>query len=78
MFVYWYTVKFAEYPAPFGFQGLDLKTLAMERLRCPFKAATKRHMPREWFQGAPPHTHDALDDAIGQGVLGMTLLTLPR
>jgi len=75
MFVYWYTVKFAGYPTPFGFQGMDLKTMARDRMGGAFRATTKRNMPKEWFKGAPPHTHDALDDAIGQGVLGMNLLT---
>jgi len=75
MFVYWYYVHFNGFPAPFGFQGLDIKTLAMERLGGPYKHATKRNMPKEWFAGAPPHTHKALDDAIGQGFLLMNLRT---
>jgi hypothetical protein len=74
LFVYWYTVKFTGFPAPFGFSGLDIKTLAMDRLGCNFREATKRKMPKSWFLGSPPHTHQALDDAIGQGVLLMNLL----
>ena len=69
MFLYWYAVKYVGYPAPFGFQGLDIKTLAMDRLGLPFKHSTKRNFPRRWFDGSPKHTHTALDDAIGQGVI---------
>ena len=50
----------------------------MDRLKCQFREATKRNMPKRWFLvdgKAPPHTHDALDDAIGQGVLLMNILT---
>ena len=75
MFVYWYTVKFTGFPAPFGFQGLDIKTLVMDRLGCAFKHSAKRNMPQRWFKGAPKHTHKAVDDAIGQGVLLMNILT---
>lgn len=74
-FVYWYTVKFTGAPTPFGFQGLGIKTLAMSRMVCPYREATKRNMPKAWFAGAPKHTHEALDDAIGQGVLLMNILT---
>ena len=77
MFVYWYTIRFATTKAPFGFQGLDLKTLAMDRMGCSFRGAAKRRMPQRWFKGAPAHTHDALDDAIGQGVMGMNILLSP-
>jgi len=73
-FVYWYTVMFTGYPTPFGFQGLDIKTLAFDRMGCSFKDAAKRNMPKRWFRNAPPHTHDALDDAIGQGILLMNIL----
>lgn len=77
MWVYWYYVKFVGFPAPFGFQGLDLKTLAMARLGCSFKEAAKKNMPKWWFGGVPPHTHRALDDAIGQGVLFVNIMKEP-
>lgn len=78
MWVYWYTHMFGLSPgekAPFGFQGLDLKTLAAEKLGIPFQEVSKRRMPREWFKGAPAHTHDALEDAIGQGVLFVNMMS---
>lgn len=76
MFVYWYMIRFAGScgPAPFGFQGLDIKTLAMAKLGGPFKNAAKRNMPKAWFEGSPPHTHKALDDALGQGILFVNMM----
>jgi len=77
MWVYWYTVAFGLAEGercPFGFAGLDLKTLAFARLGGDYRAVGKRTMPPGWFDGAPPHTHQALDDAIGQGVLFVNLM----
>ncbi len=68
MFVFWYLVKFTGH-SPFGFSSLDLKTMAMMLLRTNFRAASKKAMPKEWFAGAPKHTHDPTDDAREQGVL---------
>ncbi len=68
VFVYWYLIKFVG-SSPFGFSALDMKTMAMVLMKSKFRDATKRNMPREWFKGAPPHTHDPLDDAREQGVL---------
>jgi len=67
-FVYWYLIKFTG-KSPFGFQALDIKTLAMAVLRKPFRETSKRNMPKEWFEGLPKHTHKAVDDAIEQGAL---------
>jgi len=78
MFLHWYTIVFGGLRdgerCPFGFSGLDIKTLAAEKMDVPFRMATKRRMPKRWFRGAPPHTHEALDDAIGQGVLFVNMM----
>lgn len=74
MFVYWYTVRFTGFPAPFGFQGADIKTTAWNRMGGEFRHATKKNMPKRWFRNCPQHTHDALDDARGQGILFMNIL----
>lgn len=82
MWVYWYTMAFGGLAdgerCPFGFQGLDLKTLAAEKLRCDFRDATKRRMPRAWFHGAPKHNHEALTDAIGQGIMFVHMMSWHR
>jgi len=80
MFLYWYTMAFGTKPrerCPFGFQGLDIKTLAWTRLGGEYRRATKRNMPKRWFDGCPEHTHDGLDDAIGQGVLFLNIVKEP-
>jgi len=53
--------------------ALDIKTVAMIALNKPYRDSTKKNMPRRWF-GEQPHTHVALDDAIGQGVLLCNIL----
>lgn len=72
MFVYWYLMRFVG-ESPFSHSALDIKTAAMIALKSPYRDATKKNMPRRWF-GEQPHTHVALDDAIGQGVLFCNIL----
>lgn len=72
MFVYWYLIRFTG-QSPFSHSALDIKTAAMVALDVPYCDVSKRNMPRSWF-GDQPHTHVALDDAIGQGVLFCNIL----
>src|SRR3989339_12574 len=67
MFVYWYLIRFTG-ESPFSHSALDIKTLAMTLLQTGYRQATKRHMPKSWFDPLP-HSHKALDDAIEQGAL---------
>ena len=76
MFVYWYLIRFAG-ESPFSHSALDIKTLAMAALGTEYREAVKRNMPREWFEERP-HNHQALDDAIGQGVLFCHVLAAVR
>jgi hypothetical protein len=73
LFVYWYLMRFGG-KSPFSFSALDIKTFAMARLGCGYRQATKRNMPKAWFEGQPKHTHVALDDARGQGMLFLAML----
>jgi len=73
LFVYWYMIRFAG-ESPFSFSALDIKTFAMARLGCGYREATKRRMPKKWFKDQPKHSHVALDDARGQGMLFMNML----
>jgi hypothetical protein len=73
LFVYWYLIRFAG-RSPFSHSALDMKTLAMAALGCEYRNATKRNMPRAWFDQGLPHTHVALDDAIEQGHLFCNML----
>jgi DNA polymerase III alpha subunit (gram-positive type) len=73
MFVYWYLIKFTR-GSPFSFSGLDIKTLAMAKLKRPFRECTKRRMPKKWFAECGPHTHVATEDAMEQGRLFFSIL----
>jgi hypothetical protein len=72
MFVYWYLIRFAG-ESPFSHSALDIKTFAMSLLGIGYRDATKRRMPREWFD-PHRHTHVALDDAVEQGALFCNML----
>lgn len=72
LFVYWYLIRFAG-ESPFSFSALDVKSYAMAVLGTDYRKTVKRNMPRAWFDDLP-HTHKALDDAIGQGALFCNIL----
>ncbi len=72
LFVYWYLIRFTG-DSPFSHSALDMKSYAMAVLGSPFRDATKRNMPKNWFDPLP-HTHVALDDAIEQGALFCNML----
>jgi hypothetical protein len=72
MFVYWYLIRFAG-ESPFSHSALDIKSYAMGALGTEYRQSTKRNMPKRWFDDLP-HTHVALDDAIGQGALFCNML----
>ena len=72
LFVYWYLITFAG-ESPFSFSALDIKSYAMAVMKVGYRDAVKRNMPKEWFDEIP-HTHKALDDALGQGALFCNLL----
>lgn len=71
-FVHWYLVRFTG-NSPFSHAALDIKTLAMALLRRPYRECTKSRFPVEWTP-KQPHTHEALDDALEQGELFLTML----
>jgi hypothetical protein len=72
MFVYWYLMRFAG-ESPFSPSALDIKTFAMCLLGRGYRDSSKKNMPKRWFDDIP-HTHVALDDAIGQGALFCNML----
>jgi hypothetical protein len=76
MFVYWYLMRFVG-ESPFSHSALDIKTFAMCMLGTGYRESTKRNMPRGWFDELP-HTHVALDDALGQGALFCNMLREAR
>ena len=72
LFVYWYLIRFTG-ESPFSHSALDIKTLAMALLKTDYRKATKKNMPKQWFDPLP-HSHRALDDAIEQGALFCNML----
>lgn len=76
MFVYWYLMMCVG-ESPFSHSALDIKTFAMCLLGKGYRDSTKRNMPRRWFDNIP-HTHIALDDAVGQGALFCNMLAESR
>jgi len=73
LFVYWY-IRYFGFESPFSFSALDIKTYASAILKMLYRDSTKKNMPKRWFPKDRPHTHVALEDAIGQGELFMNML----
>jgi hypothetical protein len=71
-FIYWYFVKFTG-KSPFSFAALDIKSYAMAMLDTSFRESTKRNYPNRW-KSKRRHTHEAIEDALGQGELFMNML----
>jgi hypothetical protein len=76
LFVYWYLIRFVG-ESPFSHSALDMKTFAMAVLKSDFREATKKNMPKRWFD-TKAHTHVALDDALEQGTLFCNMLAENR
>lgn len=75
-FVYWYLGHY-KFKSPFGFSSLDMKSYAAATLGLDFRESVKSNFPDAWF-GGDPHTHDALDDAIEQGVMFVRMLAAAK
>lgn len=80
LFTYWYFMNFnytteplTAY-SPFGHSSaIDLKSVFATKANIPLRRVGKRMIPKE-LQSKRRHTHNALDDARGQGELGMNIL----
>jgi hypothetical protein len=73
----WYCARFAG-ANPFGHDGcVDAKSFAWSLLGGRFSRLGKSMFPDEWFD-AIPHTHVALDDAVGQGAMFINMLRASR
>lgn len=80
LWVHWYLMRFLG-QSPFGLAALDIKSMAYTRVQPPrkgpnpsFHATSKKNMPSRWFEGDVPHTHKAVEDAVGQGVIFINML----
>jgi hypothetical protein len=64
--LYYYLCKYMG-KSVVGFSALDMKTMAMTIIQKRFHDSSKARFPRSWFDPKLKHTHNALDDARGQG-----------
>lgn len=75
-FTHWYFEHYLGPKSdPFGFSNaLDIKTAFSIKSGRVLHGSTKRNMPREVKSVKTPHTHNAKDDAVGQGELFVNLM----
>jgi 3'-5' exoribonuclease-like protein len=65
LFLHWYFVRFLG-ESPFGFSNaLDMKTIYQQKARVPLDRAGRTDLPPE-LDSTQEHTHNALEDAVGQ------------
>ena len=68
MWTHWYFMHFLG-SDPFGHSGVDIRSFAMGRTGLDFEDCGKQALERMGIRSRYPHTHNALDDAKGQGDL---------
>ena len=73
-FVNWYFHRFLA-KNPFGIGAIDIKAYYMGRVRCSWYQTRASHLPN-MLKPKRPHTHNALDDALGQAEIFGKLLAL--
>lgn len=79
MWLQYYMVRYlGPKGTPFGLGALDIKSLTFGLVPeiQGFKDTAKSKLPKALLEGCPPHTHKALEDAIGQGVWLVNMLAL--
>ena len=72
MWVEWYLHRFVG-DSPFRRRAIDIKTLAMVAMGKGYRTLANAGMRRHWHV-VTRHTHVAVDDAIEQGELFMTIV----
>jgi hypothetical protein len=74
MFTNWYLIRFSTIESPFGHGRTKcIKQAYADKANTTIINSTKRHMPTKLFSKLP-HTHNALDDAIEQGILFQNIM----
>ncbi|HEY1684855.1 MAG TPA: hypothetical protein VGG19_08835 [Tepidisphaeraceae bacterium] len=76
-FVHWYLHEFTG-DSPFFSAGLDMASYAMAVMRTPFTKSHKPYMPKTWTDATPPHTHKAIDDAMGHAMVFCNMVAANR
>ena len=68
MWMYWYLTYFTT-KSPYSFSCLDIKSYAAAKMKCDYRWAVKRNMPKTWFNKNLKHDHSGLADCRGQAAL---------
>ncbi len=69
MFTNWYLIRYSTVGSPFGHgRSKDIKETYAAKANTTIVNSTKRSMPKHLFSKLP-HTHNALDDAVEQGLV---------
>ncbi len=76
-FVQWYLHEFAG-ENPFFPAGLDIASYAMAMLDHPYTESHRPFLPQEWFDPGVPHTHKAIEDAMGYALLFCNMVAINR
>jgi DNA polymerase III alpha subunit (gram-positive type) len=67
-FIHWYLHEFVG-ENPFFPAGLDVASYAMAVLDQPFTRSHRPYLPKEWIEANVPHSHKAIDDAMGHALM---------
>jgi hypothetical protein len=76
-FIHWYLYEFAG-ESPFFPAGLDIASYAMAVLDQPFTRSHRPHLPKEWIDANVPHSHKAIDDALGHALMFCNIVAANR
>ena len=76
-FVHWYLHEFTG-GSPLFPAALDLASYAMAVMRTPYTRSHKPYMPKAWIDADRPHTHRALDDALGHAMTFCNMVAANR
>ena len=74
MFVYWYWWKLIKIDPPFGYDGIDIKSVAVSKLGIRISKISRKIMTKKLGIADAKPSHDALDDAIRQAKTYFRLL----
>lgn len=77
MWTHWYFIHFIGRD-PFGHSGVDIRSFAMGRTNLGYCDVNKRSLAKMGIRSKYRHTHNALDDAKGQGSIFERLLNSDR
>lgn len=74
MFIYWYWWKFINKEAPFGHDGIDIKSVAVSKLGIHISKISRTKVRKRLGIPDTDFSHDSLDDAIQQAKIYFKLL----